>query len=92
MSNVRAQLSLGDAHYALDIIADELRLADDDGVDHDDEARQALVRIGAALLRAVERGESRLGVGHKLRPEYQDQQAARELIRWAYNDDEEPTQ
>lgn len=86
--NVRAQLSLADAHYALDIIAAELRLADDDGVDQHDEARQALVRIGAALLRAVERGESRLGVAHTLRNEYQGQRAVRELIRQAYNDKE----
>lgn len=91
MSNVRVQLLLGDAHYALDIIADELRLADDDGVDQDDEARQALARIGGALLGAVERGESKLGIGHVLRPEYQDQKAARELIRWAFNDDEGAT-
>lgn len=91
MGNVRVQLSLGDAHYALDIIADELRLADDDGVDRDDEARQALARIGGALLGAVERGEAKLGAGHVLRSEYQDQKAARELIRWAFQDDKGST-
>lgn len=87
MPNVRVQLSLSDAHYALDVIADELRLADDDGVEESDEARVALARIGGALLRAVERGESRLGAGHVLREEYQDQKAARELIRFAFSDD-----
>lgn len=83
--NVRVQLSLSDAAYALEVLAAELRLADDDGVADDDEARVALARICAAVLRAVERGESRLGAGHVLDVRYQDSLWARRLIEEAFN-------
>ena len=88
MITVRAQLSLEDAQYALSVIGDELRLALDDGVDENDPARESLERVGASLLRAVERGESKLGIGHRLGREYQDQRAVRALIRWAFEDEE----
>jgi len=82
MSAVRVQFELEDAAYVRAVIADELRLADDDGLDADDPARLALERIASSIGRAVERGEKKLGVSRRR----EESGYVEALIGWALDD------